>query len=829
MTIDLKQFHQVFIEESVEGLEAMELGLMELNVDCVDTEIINTIFRSAHSIKGGAGTFGFSALASFTHVLETLLDEVRSGVRVITPEIVNLLLNSIDCMREMLEIIQNERNEYTPKATHIQTALEDILQAKTEPAASANNLIDSDFSSTKSCKKNNVWEIIFNPHRNIMRVGNDPLRLIKELVACADEFTIELLGSTLSFNEYCVEDCYLGWKILLHGEELGEAQILNVFEWVIDDCELSVKSQHAYLAHTAQVERWKIHFSPYPHLFQTGNDVLRIFTELKRVCTIDSCLINYKRLPPLNLIDVEQCYLVWDLEVSDVLDKTQLDSVFEWVTSDSDIIIELCSASVASQAEHHPSSIDSKSKDIKSPAQMPLISKQKHSANNLLEHAAAMSTPDNDSAILSSVGSSPLNSLTESEKNNTNKKKSQVNEASSIRVGTDKIDSLINMVGELVITQSMLGQLGADFTMQSLPRLIEGLNQLEQNTRELQESVMRIRMLPISFAFSRFPRMVRDLGQTLNKKINLVLLGETTELDKTVMEKIGDPLVHLVRNSVDHGIETADERLAIGKPEEGTVTLNAYHQGGNVVIEIIDDGKGLDRKRIAEKGVERGLIQAADVDNLTDEHIFDLIFQPGFSTAQQVSDLSGRGVGMDVVKRNIQALNGVVEIQSKKGVGTKIRISLPLTLAILDGQLVRVGSDTYIFPLVSIVESMQYREDLVNHIAGGCSVFRLREEYVPIVNLGLAFGQVQSADREKSLMVVVESDGYKVAMLVDELMAQQQVVIKSLEQNYKRVEGISGATILGDGTVALIIDVPGVVRLVGEDQTEIPHALRKKA
>jgi two-component system chemotaxis sensor kinase CheA len=295
------------------------------------------------------------------------------------------------------------------------------------------------------------------------------------------------------------------------------------------------------------------------------------------------------------------------------------------------------------------------------------------------------------------------------------------------------------------------------------------------------------------------------------------------------MEKIGDPLVHLVRNSVDHGIETSSDRIACGKPESGTVTLNAYHQGGNVVIEIIDDGRGLDRDQIAAKGIERGLVNDADVASFTDEQIFDLIFQPGFSTAQQVSDLSGRGVGMDVVKRNIQALNGVVEIQSKKGEGTKIRISLPLTLAILDGQLVRVGEDTYIFPLVSIVESMQYREELVNHIAGGCSVFKLRDEYVPIVDLSEAFGNKKITNFEHSLMVVVECDGFKVGMLVDELMAQQQVVIKSLEQNYQRIEGISGATILGDGRVALIIDVPGVVRLAGADQLIQQNTLRKSA
>jgi two-component system chemotaxis sensor kinase CheA len=512
-------------------------------------------------------------------------------------------------------------------------------------------------------------------------------------------------------------------------------------------------------------------------------------------------------MPSFKLVDAEKCYLAWDIYVSGVKKKAEIEHAFEWVIGEGDIVFEHWDGKLPQRAAR-----DSQVEE------------------DVLELASPQATIQ--SLVPSSINPADAQlttSLAAKKVDNNPKKKVQNLESSSIRVGIDKIDSLINMVGELVITQSMLGQLGNDFNVQNLPRLIEGLNQLEQNTRELQESVMRIRMLPISFAFSRFPRMVRDLGQLLNKKINLVLLGENTELDKTVMEKIGDPLVHLVRNSVDHGIETSSERIAAGKPEEGKVILNAYHQGGNVIIEISDDGRGLDRVKLAEKGVERGLIQEGDVATLNDEQIYDLIFQPGFSTAQQVSDLSGRGVGMDVVKRNIQALNGVVEIQSKKGSGTKIRISLPLTLAILDGQLVRVGEVTYIFPLVSIVESMQYREELISHIAGGCSVFKLREEYVPIVDLGFVFGQKNMSHKQHSLMVVVESDGCKVAMLVDELLAQQQVVIKSLEQNYKRIEGVSGATILGDGTVALIIDVPGVIRLAGAEQLIQQKILRKTA
>jgi two-component system chemotaxis sensor kinase CheA len=362
----------------------------------------------------------------------------------------------------------------------------------------------------------------------------------------------------------------------------------------------------------------------------------------------------------------------------------------------------------------------------------------------------------------------------------------------------------------------MLGQLGDEFEMDDLQKLQAGLGQLEQNTRELQESVMRIRMLPISFAFSRFPRMVRDLSRRLDKQMELTLIGETTELDKTVMEKIGDPLVHLVRNSVDHGIELPADREASGKNPVGSITLNAYHQGGNVVIEITDDGKGLDRERIRTKAVEKELMSSKEAAALSDSQVHDLIFHPGFSTANEVSDVSGRGVGMDVVRRNIQDLNGTVELASEQGVGSTVTIRLPLTLAILDGQLIKVGVQTYIFPLVSIIESMQISSDKVSEVAGGCDVFQLRNEFVPIIRLYDVFNIVPDSTRiDESLLVVVESDGDKVGILVDDLDAQQQVVIKSLEQNYQRIEGVSGATILGDGTVALILDIPGLIKIAG--------------
>jgi two-component system chemotaxis sensor kinase CheA len=388
-------------------------------------------------------------------------------------------------------------------------------------------------------------------------------------------------------------------------------------------------------------------------------------------------------------------------------------------------------------------------------------------------------------------------------------------ESGSIRVATEKVDDIINLVGELLITQSMLCGFADGIDPDDLDRLRQGLSQLARNTRELQESVLQISMLPISFAFNRFPRIVHDLSRKLDKKVELKLVGEGTELDKNVLEKISDPLVHLVRNALDHGLETPERRRAAGKPETGTLELAAFHEGGNIIIEVRDDGAGLNKARILQKARERALV-APDQD-LTDEQIDNLIFMPGFSTAEHISDVSGRGVGMDVVRRNINDLGGHVQISSKEGLGSTIRIRLPLTLAILDGQLVRVGNEVYIISLLAIVETIQVARERVNTLAGRTEVFRLRDEYLPVVKLCDQFGvEPDSRSAEDGLLVVVEADGKRAGVLVDDLLAQQQVVIKSLESNFKSVPGIAGATILGDGTVALIIDVPGLIRSVAK-------------
>jgi two-component system chemotaxis sensor kinase CheA len=377
------------------------------------------------------------------------------------------------------------------------------------------------------------------------------------------------------------------------------------------------------------------------------------------------------------------------------------------------------------------------------------------------------------------------------------------------------VDKLVNLVGELVITQSMISQMVQDFSVEKLHRLRESVTEMERNTRELQERVMAVRMLPIGNTFSRFPRMVRDLAAALNKKIAVRMVGEETELDKGVIEHIGDPLTHLVRNAVDHGVEAPEERQRAGKPEQAVIRLHAFHQGGNVVIEVADDGGGLNTGRIRQKAIAQGLISADDA--LGEDQLHALIFQPGFSTVTAVSDLSGRGVGMDVVKKNVEALNGTVSIFSEPGRGTRVRIKLPLTLAIIDGLSLQVGQQTYILPLIAISESLQPRPEQVKHVLGQGEVVVVRGEFLPLLRLHHLFAiPTRVTDPSQGLVVIIENEGKKLGLLVDELLGQSQVVIKNLEANFRKVEGVIGATIMGDGRVALILDVQGLTRIAAQ-------------
>ncbi|MGS0999752.1 chemotaxis protein CheA [Rhodanobacter sp. UC4451_H18] len=660
--VDLTQFHKTFFEESLEGLDAMEAALLALDSGATDHELVHTIFRAAHSIKGGAATFGFAEVAAFTHVAESLLEEVRSERRGVDGELIDLLLRSVDCLRAMLD--------------HTSHGL---------PAADA-----------------------------------DSEALRGELVR------------------------------LVSGETAPAA----------------VPTTPA----AASVDGWAIRFVALPHLLQTGNDPLRLFRELQQLTRLEVCRVFVVDAAPTQLAELDpgQCWLGWELRLHGAVARADVAAVFDWVEGDCELTIEPIGAAPVAVAPTI----------VAPPVAAPVASPAP---------AASAPRPVRETAAASSEGS-------------------------SIRVGIDKVDALINMMGELVITQSMLSDIGEHFHLSQLERLREGLLQLERNTRELQESVMRIRMLPIGSVFNRFPRLVRDLERKLGKQVKLELHGEHTELDKTVLEKIGDPLVHLVRNAIDHGLEPPEQRKAAGKPETGVLKLNAYHEGGNIVVQISDDGAGLNRAAIVAKAEQRGLIRAGQ--ELDDGEVADLIFQPGFSTAAQATDLSGRGVGMDVVRRNVRDLGGSVGVRSQSGKGSVFTIALPLTLAIIDGLVTSVGEERYIVPLISIVESLRLRPDMVRKIAGGGEVFHFRDAYLPIMRLHRSFGcKAAVTEIERGIVVVVEEEGRRVGLLVDDLLGQQQAVVKSLEAHYQRVQGISGATILSDGSVALIVDVSGVVRL----------------
>lgn len=737
MSIDLSQFHAVFFEESFEGLELMEAALLELDVDNPDSEQINAIFRAAHSIKGGSGTFGFVQVSEFTHILETLLDKVRDGGHAIDADGIELFLQSVDCLRGLLEALQAEQEPDLQRANQLATVFQAVLDGATYADSSSqvntnppqdneiNEVLEPGLPATPEVENLGTvrqqigFTIDFKPDTDMLKGGNDPVRMLREL-ATLGEIKTTLDASELPPLESLVADnCYVSWHIeLITSCKIDDVE--EVFEWVEDECELSITPIMA----------------DAPNVGNNQSEDAQSNSNAQAADTTGQRLVMPSGPLPS-------------------LDELQLPSP----------------AVPKSFEAAHP---------IESPVQ---------------------------EAIKIPVEAKPA------------KAKPAKVESSSIRVGIDKVDSLINLVGELVITQSMLGQMGSasdSINEENIGHLREGLVQLEQNTRELQDSVMRIRMLPISFTFNRLPRMVRDISLQLGKQVQLELSGENTELDKTVMEKISDPMVHLIRNALDHGIEMPEVRKAAGKPELGTIALNAFHQGGSIVIEMTDDGGGIDTERLLAKARGNGLIGESEL--LTQDQKLELLFAPGLSTSEQVSDLSGRGVGMDVVRRNIQELNGSVEVSTEIGKGSTFRIRLPLTLAILDGQLVTVADQTYIFPLVSISESLQIDGAKVNNLAGGSDVYSLREEYIPILRLDRLFGLRQGeAVLDGSLLVVIESEGQKIGVVVDELLAQQQVVIKSLEDNYIRVLGVSGATILGDGNVAMIIDAVGLSSLAGKD------------
>ncbi len=697
MAVDLSQFQESFFTESAEHVETMETGFLELEERPEDLDLLNRIFRAAHSVKGNAGMFNFTAIAELTHKMENVLDLMRNEEIPVTPHSVDVLLRSLDGLKSLLDEAQGEG--------------------------------EADQETIKA--------------------------LEKELQACQDgDNGSEATAAPLSADEP-VAPQEAAWRLI------------------------------------------KIDWVPLPELFQRGLDPAQLFKELHELGMIKNLEVQVDKIPALESMDPERCYLSWNIELETDVTIDKVEAVFDFVRDGSELTITDCAPK---QTEPYKRVGDILVEEgIVTPGEVSDgLAKQKPLGEILVEEKKV--TPQQVDKALQK------------------QKQQKKGEAASIRVDTEKIDKLINLVGELVITQSMITDLGEKFTIDQLPVLQERIVQLERNTRELQERVMSVRMMPIGSAFHRFPRLVRDLAGKSGKQIQLVMSGEETELDKTLIEAIGDPLTHLVRNSADHGLEGPEERVAAGKPERGTVRLHAFHDGGNICIAVEDDGRGLNRDKIVSKAVERGLI--ADGSTMNDEDVYQLIFRAGFSTADTITDVSGRGVGMDVVKRNIEGLGGSVSIQSTPGKGSKLTLKLPLTLAIIDGMTVRVGEDNYIIPLITVTESIRPKASDLQRVVGKGEVVNLRGEWVPLVRLYEAFSLTpEYTDPVEALLVIVEVENRRIAVLVDELTGQQQVVIKTLEQNYRKIEGISGATILGDGQVALILDVPGLAQLARDGHT----------
>ena len=693
--IDLSQFYQVFFEEAGENLDTMEQMLLTLDIENADDEELNAIFRCAHSVKGGAATFGFGDVAELTHQMETLLDKLRRRELAPTAPMVDVLLASGDALKAQLG--RHQGNGAAPVET-------------SELLASIRRLVS----------------------------GGAPLAAVKRAEVVAAPAALPAAPS----------------------------------------------------AAAAPVSRWlELTVGPLPDPAAADSlvELFREITDLGRIEALDAG------------------------RHADGMRRFKVDTT----SSDNDLI-DLFSFHVAREHVRLAPLGDGYGFHAGAPGAPEHAAKAASPGYGFFDDAPGAPSAAADDPMADSVANPPGGAPDAAPRAAPGtptaraEKAAAAPESSTLRVSVEKVDQLINLVGELVITQAMLAQNSMDVDKARHQQMASGLADLERNTRDLQEAVMGIRMIPMSLVFNRFPRMLRDLAGKLDKKVELVQVGEATELDKGLVEKITDPLTHLVRNSCDHGIELPAERLAKGKPEHGTITLIATHQGGSIVIEVRDDGKGLNRAKLLAKARERGL----DVsDAMTDTEVYGLIFAPGFSTADVVTDVSGRGVGMDVVKKNITALGGTVEIDSAEGYGMTVRVRLPLTLAIMDGMSVGVGQECYILPLSSVVESFQVREGMVKTIGGSGRVVEVRDEYMPVVDLEQIFN-VPRADFDKlnSIMVVVEAEGGRVALLVDELLGQQQVVVKNLESNYRRVDDVSGATIMGDGRVALILDVGSLIR-----------------
>ena len=795
MTVDMSQFYEVFFDESEELLAEAEHLLLGLDVDDPDMEDLNAIFRAAHSIKGGAATFGFKDMAEVTHVLENLLDRIRKGEMALTTEHVDAFLAAKDVLKMELDGHRLDEDVDEAQVAEVQATLKSLAEtggveikaapvaeepAKEAPAEAEETKAEETEQAAAAEPEKTETTAATETTDDGPKTFNIALPEVsdKDLSNLKDE--LALLGDVTTS-----QDANGKHVIHLKTDDSTESDIVSICSFIVDTdamtitlagAETSENTESAAKATSAAQESEQ---DPGYGFFDDDT------------ASEGAAAQPEQAQPAAPKANAEK-------NSSDAGKVKVVGEVGYGLFADGEKDAKEEGYGFFAPFKPHPDA-----------AQEQLIGDDtKPTPENSGEAAKAAETKTETEGKPAEAAKPEKERRKQTRRAND---KAASAETTSIRVGVEKVDSLINLVGELVITQAMIEQQVNQLDPGVFERLINSVGQLTRNTRELQESVMSIRMMPMDFAFSRFPRMVRDLAGKLGKKIELVTEGAATELDKGLIEKIVDPLTHLVRNSVDHGIENPEDRKKAGKPESGTLTLSASHKGGSIVIEVTDDGKGLDRDKILAKAQSNGL---AVSENMSDSDVFALIFAPGFSTAEQVTDVSGRGVGMDVVKRNITSMGGSVEIRSALGFGTTISISLPLTLAILDGMSVALGHSQYVVPLNLIVETVQPTAEDIKTVTGEGHMVHVRGEYLPIISLQRLFNQsTDVTDPTQGVLVLIEAEGKKSALFVDRLVGEQQVVIKSLETNFKKIAGISGATIMGDGSVALILDVPAIINM----------------
>ncbi len=780
MSIDMSQFYQVFFDETSEHLASMEALLLDLDVDNPSLEDLNAIFRAAHSIKGGSGTFGFTDMTGVTHVLESLLDRLRKEELPLRAEMVDAFLAAGDTLRAQLEHHQGGPEADAGEVEEICARLNQLAAGNAVAAPTPAPAVAVAAPVRRARMECDLPTAI----------ADDPVKLANLLDGLAEIAALDVQLRPDASNPHL--------SLVLTTQKRDD-ELQELMSFYLEPDEITLSDADA-------VQEVYGFFDDAPGLEAV-------------VPEIDDSFGFFEDVPGLPAAPGEASYGFFEdvpglpaWTAPDVITDEEEAGVYglyedapgkrEHLTNRN---IAPCDSPAAIEGQGYGIFVDA-------PGGLGLFDNAPGSQQftRTSTPAATEKDPTQPPTPGRRLSDGPAVETAKAGRRDNDRTVSAANAETSIRVSVEKVDQLINLVGELVITQAMLAEAASYLDPIQAEKLLAGIELLARNTRDMQESVMSIRMLPMSMVFSRFPRVVRDLAGKLSKQVEMKTIGENTELDKGLIEKISDPLTHLVRNSLDHGIETPEKRVAAGKSPKGTLTLKASHQGGNIVIEVIDDGAGLNRARILSKAKERGLPVH---DAMSDHDVWQLIFAPGFSTADVVTDVSGRGVGMDVVKRNIEGMGGRVELESSTGHGTRTVIRLPLTLAILDGMSVGVGGETFIVPITSVVESLQPSLDAIRTLAGDSRMVHIRGEYLPFVSLADAFNLPGVEDVTRGIIVVVEVEDGKAALFVDELLGQHQVVIKSLEENYRRVPGVSGATIMGDGRVALILDVTAVARM----------------